>query len=149
MEKTKQAVKRHLKEQWEKACNAYLCELLRMWELDGHKAYWVCNEVGDVLDYGSGLFTIGMEDIIYCVQSDVTREQYMEWQEYICDASEFGFDTPSLKSWMNGCPRATNEAFEKLRKMKANLAEAIEEEKKNRKFQEKNMQAGNTCPSQY
>ena len=32
MKKTKDAVKRQLKGQWEQACNGYLCELLNMWE---------------------------------------------------------------------------------------------------------------------
>ena len=40
MEKTKNSVKRMLKKQYEKACNGYLCELLRMWELDMYYGYW-------------------------------------------------------------------------------------------------------------
>lgn len=133
LEKTKSAVKRQLKEQWEKACNGYLVELLRMWELDPFYADWIGEEVGDIMDYGSGMFTIGMDDIIYCVENDVTREQYTEWQEYICDASEFGFDTPNLKSWMHGCPRTPQETFKKLRELKANLDKEIEEEKRRTK----------------
>lgn len=129
MKKTKPAVKRQLKEQWEKACNGYLAELLRMWELDAYYAYWIGDDVGGVLDYGCGAFTIGMDDIIYCVEHDVTEQQYQEWQEYICEAAEFGFDTPNLKSWMMGCPRTPPEVFEKLRKMKAELNEAIKAEK--------------------
>lgn len=129
MKKTKPAVKRQLKEQWEKACNGYLAELLRMWELDAYYAYWIGDDVGGVLDYGCGAFTIGMDDIIYCVEHDVSEQQYKEWQEYICEAAEFGFDTPNLKSWMMGCPRTPPEVFEKLRKMKAELNEAIKAEK--------------------
>ena len=105
MKKTKDAVKRQLKEQWEQACNGFLVELLRMWELDAHYGYWIGEETGGVYDYGDGMFTINMDDIIYCVLADVTREQYIEWQEYICDASEFGFDTPNLRSFVRGCPR--------------------------------------------
>ena len=99
MKKTKDAVKRQLKEQWEQACNGYLVELLRMWELDAYYGYWIGEEIGGVYDYGGGMFTIGMDDIIYCVEHDVTEKQYMEWQEYLCDAAEFGFDKPNLKSW--------------------------------------------------
>ena len=130
MEKTKDAVKRQLKEQWKQACNGFLVELLRMWELDAHYGYWIGNEEGSVYDYGDGMFTINMDDIIYCVLGDITREQYMELQEYICDASEFGFDTPNLRSWISGCPRISPEVFEKLRKLKQNLQDAVEEEKK-------------------
>ena len=129
MKKAKDAIKRQLKEQWQQACNGYLCELLRMWELDGHYGYWIAEEIGGVYDYGGGMFTIGMDDIIYCVEHDIGREQYIEWQEYCCDAAEFGFDTPNLKSWMMGCPRTPPEVFNKLRKMKAELNEAIKAEK--------------------
>ena len=51
MEKTKDAAKRQLKEQWEKACNGFLVELLRMWELDRYYGSWVAEEVGGVFDY--------------------------------------------------------------------------------------------------
>lgn len=129
MNKTKDSTKAMLREQWEKACNGYLVELLRMWELDAYYGYWIGEEIGGVYDYGGGMFTIGMDDIIYCVEHDIGREQYIEWQEYCCDAAEFGFDTPNLKSWMMGCPRTQPEVFEKLRKMKAELNEAIKAEK--------------------
>ena len=133
MEKTRDAVKRQLKEQWKQACNGFLVELLRMWELDAHYGYWIGDEEGSVYDYGDGMFTINMDDIIYCVLADVTREQYIEWQEYICDASEFGFDTPNLRSWIRGCPRTPPEVFAKLRNLKADLAKAVEEEKQRMK----------------
>jgi hypothetical protein len=129
MSKTKDSTKAMLREQWEKACNGYLTELLRMWELDAHYGYWIGDETGSVYDYGDGMLTINMDDIIYCVEHDIGREQYMEWQDYLCDAAEFGFDTPNLKSWMMGCPRTPPEVFEKLRKMKAELNEAIKAEK--------------------
>lgn len=129
MEKTKNSVKRMLKEQYEKACNGYLVELLRMWELDAYYGYWIGQEIGGVYDYGDGMFTINMDDIIYCVEHDVGREQYIEWQEYCCDASEFGFDIPNLKSWIMGCPRTSQEVFKKLREMKKILDDAIKAEK--------------------
>lgn len=129
MKKIKDVVKRQLKEQWKKACRDFLGELLRMWELDAHYGYWIGNEEGCVYDYGDGMFTINMDDIIYCVLADVTREQYMEWQEYICDAAEFGFDTPNLRSWHRGCPRTEQAVFAELRALKADLDKAVEDEK--------------------
>ena len=129
MSKTKDSTKAMLREQWEKACNGYLTELLRMWELDAYYGYWIGEEIGGVYDYGGGMFTIGMNDIIYCVEHDIGREQYIEWQEYCCDASEFGFDMPNLKSWIMGCPRTSQEVFKKLREMKKILDDAIKAEK--------------------
>jgi len=133
MEKTKDAVKRQLKEQWKKACRDFLDELLRMWELDAHYGYWIGDEEGCVYDYGDGMFTINMDDIIYCVLADVTREQYEEWQQYICDASEFGFATPNLRSFVRGCPRTPQAVFNRLRSMKATLNDAIQDEKERMK----------------
>ena len=130
MEKAKDAVKRQLKEQWKQACNGYVNELLRMWELDSYYGYWIGEEVGGVYDYGGGAFTIGMDDMRYCVENDVTQEQYIEWQEYICDAAEFGFDTPNLRSFVRGCPRTSAETFNHLREINAMLNDAVEEEKK-------------------
>ena len=129
MSKTKDSTKAMLREQYEKACNGYLVELLNMWELDSYYGYWIGEEIGGVYDYGGGMFTIGMDDIIYCVEHDIGREQYIEWQEYCCDAAEFGFDMPNLKSWIMGCPRTSQEVFKKLRKMKEELNEAIKAEK--------------------
>ncbi len=127
MNKTKQ-----LRTAYEKACNDYLAELLRMWELDSHYGYWIGDDVGGVYDYDGG-FSINMDDIIYCVENVVTELQYCEWQEYIVDASEFGFDMPNLKSWMHGCPRTPQETFDKWRAVKRDLAAEVEEEKKRQK----------------
>ena len=129
MKKTSEAVKAQLNEQWKQACEGYLAELLRMWELDAYYGYWIGDEDGTLYDYGDGMFTISMDDIIYCVLGDITREQYIEWQEYIVDAMEFGFDTPNLRSWIRGCPRTPHEAFVRLRQLRDDLNEAIEHEK--------------------
>ena len=132
MKKTKDAIKAKLKEQWEQACNGYLCELIRLWELNAYYGYWIGEEVGGVYDYG-GMFTINMDDIIYCVEHDVTALQYQEWQDYICDAAEFGFDTPNLRSFVRGCPRTSAETFKHLREIKAMLNDAIRDEKERMK----------------
>jgi hypothetical protein len=138
MEKTKDAIKRQLKEQWKQACHGFLTELLRMWELDAYYGYWIGDEDGTLYDYGDGMFTINMDDIIYCVLNDVTREQYEEWQQYICDASEFGFATPNLRSFVHGCPRTPAETFQHLRELKATLNDAIRDEKQRMKNDKQN-----------
>ena len=66
MEKTKNSVKRMLKEQYEKACNGYLVELLRMWELDAHYGYWNSDQPGTIYHYGE-MHNLTMEEIIYIV----------------------------------------------------------------------------------
>ena len=46
------AVKRHLREKFDAACNAYLCELLNLWELDAHYGYWNSDRPGTIYHYG-------------------------------------------------------------------------------------------------
>jgi len=46
MEKTKEGTKKVLRCEFAVACNGYLNELLRMWELDAHYGYWNSDEPG-------------------------------------------------------------------------------------------------------
>lgn len=128
MEKTKQSVKRMLSEQWEHACNLYLVELLRMWELDGTYGYWNSDKPGTVYHYGD-THNLTMEEIIYIVENDIEENEVLEWEDYCLDAYEFKFTTPNLPSWHKGCPRTPPEVFERLRAMKTELDKAVEEEK--------------------
>ena len=129
MEKTKDSIKKMLKEQWKKACNGYLVELLRMWELDAHYGYWVGDEVGGMYCYGE-THNLSMEDIIYIVENDIEENEVLAWEDYCLDAYEFGFTTPNLRSWHMGCPRTSDDVLNHLRQMKADLAKAVDEENK-------------------
>jgi len=137
MEKTKYGIKKDLRQQWEQACNGYLNELLRMWDLHAHYGYWVAEEVGGLYDY-AGEWTISMNDIIYCVEHDVEYHDYQEWSDYCVDAHEFNLPIPNIKSWMMGCPRTSEENFDNLRKAKADLEAAVEEEQERLRNEETN-----------
>ena len=102
--------------------------LLKSWDLSEHYGYWIADEIGGVYAYGDDLF-INMDDIIFCVENDVTELQYREFLEYCSTANEFGFDTPNLKSWIAGCPRVSENTFKQLRELKDNLHKVVEEEK--------------------
>jgi hypothetical protein len=132
MKKAKDAIKRQLKEQWEQACNGYLCELLRMWELDGHYGYWNSDEPGTIYHYGE-MHNLTMEEIIYIVENDIEEDEVLAWEDYCLDAYEFKFSTPNIRAWHMGCPRTPAETFERLRQLKADLANAVEEEKERMK----------------
>ena len=128
MKKTKDAVKRQLKEQWRKACKGYLVELLRMWELDGFYGYWNSDKPGTMYHYAEW-HNLSMEDIIYIVENDIEEHEVTMWEDYLLDANEFDFDLPELPAWHKGCPRASQETFNRLRKLKDGLSEAVEDEK--------------------
>lgn len=123
------ATKAKLNKDFERACNSYRCALERMWGLNPACGYWIGDDVGGVYD-NDGYVTLSMDEIIYCVENDITEEEYDEWSEYNIKAHEFNFDFINLKSWHMGCPRVPEETFERLRGMKQGLADAIIEEKK-------------------
>lgn len=129
MNKVNQATKRNLRQAYEQACNGYLAELMRMWELDKFYAYWANEEVGGLLDYGCGEFSMNMDNIIFCVENDIEEEEYREWLDYCVFAHEFKQDIPDFPSWHNGCPRLSKEQQEKLIAAKKELNDLIEESK--------------------
>lgn len=129
MEKTKKSIKEALKEQYSKACNGYLCELLRMWELSSCYGYWSGDEPGTIYHYGD-THSLTMDEIIYIVENDIEEDEVLEWEDYLLDAHEFKFTTPNLRSWHTGFPRTPKEIFDRLRQQKNDLINAIEEEKR-------------------
>lgn len=115
-----------LKENYEKACNDYVAALLALWGLDGYYGFWIGEDVGGVYDYGDGIFTICMCDIIYCVENSVTEQEYEEMLEYYIKCSEYNLPTMNLNAWHKGAPRYD---FSKLDALKKDLNDAIENEK--------------------
>jgi hypothetical protein len=128
MKKTKETVNLELKEAYEKVCNNYRDELLRLWELDGHYGYWNSDQTGTIYHYGE-MHNLTMEEIIYIVDNDIEEAEVMVWEDYMLDALEFGFDVPNLMAWHRGCPRVPNVTFDRLRQMKADLEKLVDDEK--------------------
>ena len=120
------AHKELLKKNYENACNDYVAALLALWELDSYYGFWISDEVGGVYDYGDGIFTIGMQDIVYCVENGVTEREYEEMLEYCVKCSEYNLPMINLNAWHNGAPRHD---FTKLDALKKDLDNAIENEK--------------------
>ena len=115
-----------LREQYEKAVMNYVNTLLQMWELDGYYGYFIGDEIGGVYDYGDGIFTIGMCDIVYSVENGVTKEEYEEMLEYCVKCHDYNLPAMNLNAWHKGAPRYD---FTKLDALKKDLDGAIENEK--------------------
>lgn len=114
-----------LKENYEKACNDYVRALLVLWDVDYKCGYWIGDEVGGVYDV-DGWITIGMQDIVYCVENNVTSKEVEEWQDYYIKCHDYNLPTMNLNAWHKGAPRHD---FTKLDAAKKNLDEAIKNEK--------------------
>lgn len=126
MEKTKDAVKRMLKEQFEKTANTYLVELLRMYEWDSRDGFWIGDEVGGTYAYGDSWF-FSYDEMRYIVENDVPFDVYDEWADYVMFAIEFNQNQPNLKSWVKGCPRLSKDEQKKLIDLKQDLKDKMKE----------------------
>ena len=120
--------KRLLKEQYEKSVMSYVNALLDMWELDAHYGSFISDEIGGVYDYGDGIFTIDMQDVVYCVENGVTSEEYEQWQDYGVKCAEYNLPIMNLNAWHKGAPRHD---FTVLDALKKDLDDATEEYKNN------------------
>ena len=99
MEKTKDSVLRQLEQEYEQACNAWVLELARMWNLDVQVGYWIGGETGGVYDFG-GEWAIGMRDIRYAVRGGITYDQAIDWVDYVCWAGANDVHQPTLQEYV-------------------------------------------------
>ena len=117
------------REYFEKGCNEYLrlfCEK-HDFDYEDAKDSWTGGQVGDIVLCGD--YYIGMQTIIADIEMDAPEEEFIKWYDYNINADEFSFFTPNFESWLRGCPRTSEETFERLRSIKNTLDEAIQEEK--------------------
>ena len=121
--------KEKAREYFVKGCNEYLRLFCEKHDFDYEEAKdsWVANCVGDVTCVGD--IFVGMQTIITDIEMDAPEDEFIKWYDYNLVANEFGFTTPNFESWLRGCPRVSDETFNKLQALKNNLDDAILEEK--------------------
>ena len=115
----------NLKQNYEKACNAYVDELCRRYDLDKDDSFWVVDQVGGILIIGD--LSISFLDIVYIIDNNVKWETFIDWYDYrlrlYCINEKE--PAPNLKNWCNGCPRKSDKELSIL-------------EEANRRFEELN-----------
>ena len=118
---------KELKKEFEEIAVCYFKLLCAQWELYCDYGSWYGGEIGSLLDYGDGYITIDYDDMRYCVENEVSIEEYLDWQHYIHFCYEYKQDAPNFKSWHKGCPRISKETRERLYKLKAEFEQACKE----------------------
>ena len=115
-----------LNNDYEESCNMFLHALMAIWNLDPKRGFWVGDVVGDVYCYNDDGF-IGMDDIRFVVNNNISQEYFEEWMEYNTWARTMGFYAPDLKRWAGGCVRIDEQTRDKLSQMKYELDTLIDE----------------------
>jgi len=123
--------KKQLRRDYETACNNYLYQLLSDWDYDCSMniGWWVGDDVGGIYCLEDDIF-ININDIIYCVDNNVSRDDYTDYIGYIARCNNFGFETMNLNAFINGAPRISDESFERLEHIQLELEKSIEDLKK-------------------
>lgn len=116
-----------LRENFDIAVTAYEKVLCERWEIgDG---YWVSGDKSAVFCFFD-TDCLSLSDLVYAVDNNISYEEYAAWRVYNENASEFGMYSINLPSWHKGCPRTSDETFERLRKLKKDFDDACNEARK-------------------
>lgn len=116
-----------MKQNYEKDCNDYLRAFCEKHDFDFEDASWVGDDVGGIADCSS--YTFSMATIRTDIDEDAPEEELLKHYDYCLNAMEFKLSVPNFHSWIHGCPRTSDEWFDKMRKMKEDFENAIKEEK--------------------
>lgn len=91
------------------------------------ETYWITEEIGTVFFIGDYFFNF--DDIRYCIDNNVEEKQLFSWYDYCSEVRLIGRDItiPNLKSWIEGCPRISNDVISDLKTRKLNIEKLREE----------------------
>ena len=114
-----------LKRNFEKACNNYLQEFIESNGLED-EGNWIGGEAGGIIEIAD--YIIDMITIRTAVDNNITFETFDEWYAYCETLGMLGAeDLPSLKQWINGCPRRSPKEIKALEEAHARADAAKEE----------------------
>lgn len=110
---------------YEAAVENYLAAFMKQYDLTCDPEPWVGNEIGTIAEVGDYFF--GFDDIKRCVDEDVNWQDLIECYDYNLEGGMLGLNAINLKSWLMGAPRASKEHIAKIKAMRKELEELINE----------------------
>lgn len=111
------------------ACNNIISLFAEHYEVSVGKDDWVGGEVGSTICINEE-FYLGMDEIILMLNKDVSWNEFLRWWDYNLDAHFLNLNALNLRSWLNGCPRLSQEQIDELKKMRKDLDDIVETYKK-------------------
>ena len=91
-----------------------LCELF---ELNKEEGWWIGDDIGGVYCNGD-MYCITFDEIRYIVDNGISKDEFLEYEEYVSFCLEFNLSAPNLQSWVYGCHLHSKETIQYLRKLK-------------------------------
>jgi hypothetical protein len=115
------------REYFEKGCNEYLRLFCEKHEFDYElaKSEWVVGDVGTIVCCGD--YFVCLSDMMTDIEQDAPKGEFGKWYEYAVDAHTLGITAPNYSSWLNGCPRCSQEEINRLFMLKKDFEDAVKE----------------------
>lgn len=123
--------KEQLQKEYDRIITAYVNEFINLYDFEGveDNYYWIADQIGGMIDICD--YVIGFDDIKYCVDNEVSFEDFNEWYEYGLKISTFEHVPQlSLDAWCKGAPRLSTEQITDLNQ-RANRIEELKHELEN------------------
>jgi len=93
--------------------------------VDDFNYWWI--DVGGALSCG-GEQCYSFSDILTDLKEDAPKGEIDKYNEWVLRCTELGIEPKcNYRSWLHGAPHITDEALDRLEKMKRELEEAIKE----------------------
>lgn len=82
-----------LKENFDKACNAYLEAFCKKHDFS---SYWIADRAGEIADCNE-CFTFSLDDIRTDIDMDAPTQEILDWSDYCTEAELVGLATPDYR----------------------------------------------------
>ena len=117
-----------LKQNYEKACNAYLKAFCDKHDYDIDDCFWVADDVGTVCSIGD--YFVDMVTIRIDIDRDAPVDEWMKWYDYSLRLGMLNATSPNYDSWLRKCPIKSEEEIQAMEALRAKI-QALEDELKN------------------
>lgn len=133
-------MKKQLRADYEKACNAYLkafCEK-HGYDYEDAARNWVGGDVGGITECAD--YIVRMDDIITDIDRDAPEDEFEKYYDYCMRVGSIAcgkISTPNYRSWLAGCWRMDEERIAWMEELQRDIRKAereLEEQIRKDKF---------------
>lgn len=110
---------------YEEACNNIVKAFSKRYEVYCDTSDWVAEKVGGTICINEE-FYLSIEEMILMFKTNISWDEYLRYWDYSYDCATLGLTNMNLESWIKGAPCHSKEIRDKIRKMREELNELID-----------------------
>lgn len=117
-----------LEKQYVDICESILAEFCKKYEQQYDKGLmWVADDIGSVACVSD--YYISLDDMRLMLNNNVSWQEFLKCYDYNLTVSSLGLNMINLRSWINGCPRLSDEQIQHVIDLKKNLDDLCDDYK--------------------